>query len=359
MPRPRPPYLLKETTRHGKTVWYVRRGTGPRIRINAEYGSPEFTAQYEAALRGEALTQTTQVQTGSLRWLYERYHESTEWTKLKITTRRPREYIFEHILKAAGEKPFSAVNRKSLEIMRDRDMADRPNQARCYLDAFRGLFRWAYATGIATTDPTEGVRNPQRRTGEGFKPWTAADVATFEAHWPQGTRQRVWMHVLLYIGCRRGDAVQLGRQHVKDGVISFVGEKGRDGRRVEVSRRIEPELAETLATGPTGDLAFICGERGEPLTKESFGNMFKAACVAAGIKDKAAHGLRKRSAAIWAERGATEQELMAMFGWLTPSMAGLYTKSANRRRMALGAQDRYFGTQAEHSIPAPTQKVRG
>ncbi|MGB8601145.1 MAG: hypothetical protein WCD42_03005 [Rhizomicrobium sp.] len=72
-----------------------------------------------------------------------------------------------------------------------------------------------------------------------------------------------------------------------------------------------------------------------------------------------AHGLRIRSAAIWAERGATEQELMAMFGWLTPAMAGLYTKSANRRRMALGAQDRYFGTQPEHSIPAPDKKVRG
>jgi hypothetical protein len=50
---------------------------------------------------------------------------------------------------------------------------------------------------------------------------------------------------------------------------------------------------------------------------------------------------------------------MAMFGWLTPAMAGLYTKTANRRRMVLGAQDRYFGTHPEHSIPTLNKKVRG
>ena len=45
MPRPRLPYLLKQVTRHGKVVWYVRRGVGPRVRIHAAYGSPEFFAE--------------------------------------------------------------------------------------------------------------------------------------------------------------------------------------------------------------------------------------------------------------------------------------------------------------------------
>jgi hypothetical protein len=31
---------------------------------------------------------------------------------------------------------------------------------------------------------------------------------------------------------------------------------------------------------------------------------------------------------------------MAMFGWLTPQMAALYTKSANRRKLSLQAHDR-------------------
>ncbi|MGB6795116.1 MAG: integrase, partial [Xanthobacteraceae bacterium] len=33
MPRPRPPHLHREVTRHGRVVWFVRIDKGPRIRI--------------------------------------------------------------------------------------------------------------------------------------------------------------------------------------------------------------------------------------------------------------------------------------------------------------------------------------
>ena len=49
MPRPRPPFLSREVTRHGRPVWYVRR-SGKRIRLRAEYGTAEFEAEYQAAL---------------------------------------------------------------------------------------------------------------------------------------------------------------------------------------------------------------------------------------------------------------------------------------------------------------------
>jgi hypothetical protein len=54
MPRPRPPHLHREKTRHDKTAWYVRVGKGPRIRIRAEFGSPEFDLEYQAALAGRS-----------------------------------------------------------------------------------------------------------------------------------------------------------------------------------------------------------------------------------------------------------------------------------------------------------------
>lgn len=359
MPRPRKPYLLKETTRHGKTVWYVRRGDGPRIRIKAEFGTADFEQQYDAIMRGEnPIPEAQAARKGSLKWLYERYHESAAWTRLSPATRRARENIFSHIMAVAGDKPFSAIGPKSIVGLRD-DKRDTPNQARCYLDALRGLFRWAKDAKHVSCDPTRDIDNPERETGDGFIAWSDADVTRYDARWPVGTRQRVWKDVLLYIGCRRGDAVLLGKQHVKDGIISFTTEKGRKKRRIDVAFRIAPELSASLAAGPTADLAFICGDNGKPLTKESFGNMFKAACVEAGLESRSAHGLRKRSATIWAERGATENELMAMFGWLTPSMAALYTKTANRKRMAITAQDRYLGTLPEQPIPAPDKKVRG
>jgi hypothetical protein len=41
------------------------------------------------------------------------------------------------------------------------------------------------------------------------------------------------------------------------------------------------------------------------------------------------------AATIAAENGATEQHLMAMFGWTTPRMASLYIRAASRRKLAM------------------------
>ena len=151
---------------------------------------------------------------------------------------------------------------------------------------------------------------------------------------------------------RRGDAVRLGRQHVKDGVATIRTEK----TGTEVSIPILPVLSATLAAGPTGDLSFICGDRGRPLTKESFGNVFKDACQKAGV-EKSAHGVRKIGATTAANNGATVAELEAIFGWSGGQMASLYTRAADRRRLAKSAIHKLNRTTGEHSIPSPNPKV--
>jgi hypothetical protein len=78
--------------------------------------------------------------------------------------------------------------------------------------------------------------------------------------------------------------------------------------------RFLPVLAETLAAGPCGILTFIAGERGQPLTTEPFGNLFRAACRAAGVPGSA-HGVRKIAATRAANHGATVAQLEAIFGW--------------------------------------------
>ena len=49
MPKPRPPSLHKEHNRHGKVVWYFRKGKGPRTRIPGRFGSDEFLEAYRQA----------------------------------------------------------------------------------------------------------------------------------------------------------------------------------------------------------------------------------------------------------------------------------------------------------------------
>lgn len=346
MPRPRPPRLHREVSRHGRAVWYVRRGQGPRVRLKAEFGTPEFQAEYEAAVTGIPPV-PKKVRSGSLQWLCDRYRESTAWSELSTATRRQRENIFTGVMAAAGAEPFTDITGAAIEAGKDR-RRDTPAQARNFLDAMRGLFRWAKQVGHVKADPTGGVENPARQATGGFPAWDMDDVARYEAHWAVGTRQRVWLHVLLYTGLRRGDAVAFGRQHVRDGIGTITTEK----TGVAVSLPILPALAATLAAGPTGDLAFICGERGQPFTKESFGNVFSAACRAAGV-NKSAHGVRKIAATCAAENGATVAELEAIFGWQGGSMASLYTRAADRRRLALGAMHKLERTAEQRAIPAP------
>jgi len=68
MRRPRPPYLSREVTRHRNAVWYVRRN-GKRTRLRSKYGTPEFEAEYQAAIAGKAKRNKGEPDIGSLAWL--------------------------------------------------------------------------------------------------------------------------------------------------------------------------------------------------------------------------------------------------------------------------------------------------
>lgn len=354
MPRPRPPHLHRQISRHGVTTWYVRRGHGPRIRIRAEFGTPEFEVEYRAAIDGTPVASgVKKAAVGTLQWLWDRYRDTTAWSALSNATRKQRENIMRGVLTQSGHQPAAAIKRQHVVAGRDR-RADTPAQSRNFLDAMRGLFRWAVDAGHLKVDPTLSIKNPARPKTGGFPVWTEDDVERYENHWPIGTKERVWLGVLLYTGLRRGDAVRLGRQHVRDGVATLRTEK----TGITVTIPILPALDEILRAGPCADLAFICGENGRPLVKESFGNLFREACNAAGVK-KSAHGVRKIGATRAANNGATVAELEAIFGWSGGRMAARYTESADRARLAKGAMKKLSGgTPSEQSIPSPSKKVR-
>ena len=163
----------------------------------------------------------------------------------------------------------------------------------------------------------------------------------------------MWLDVLALTGLRRGDAVQLGRQHVRDGVATIRTEK----TGVTVTIPILPALAVTLAAGPCGELAFICGDSRKPLTKESFGNMFRDACRAAGVA-KSAHGVRKIGATRAAENGATVADWKRSLDGRAAEWLVCTHAPPIGSRLAKGAMSKMArGTPDEHSIPSPYHEV--
>jgi integrase len=332
-------------------VWYVRVGKGPRTRIKAAYGTPEFDAAYRAAMGGEKPHITDKAAGGSLRWLVTLYRQSSAWRDLALSTRKHRDFTFLQILKVAGDEPISRIDRAAIIRGRDRRAAT-PHQARHFVTALRGLFKWAFDADLVKVDPTVGVAVKKPKSN-GFPVWTDDENTRFERRWPRGTRERVMFDIFLYTGLRRGDATRLGRQHVRDGIITLDTEK----TGVRVTLPVLPELQATLDAGPTGDLAFIATTSGNPMAKESVGTLFREACLAAGVR-KSAHGLRKAAATNAANHGATVAQLEAIFGWEGGRMASLYTRSANRKFLAASAMSKLSRTETGTSIPAPSGKVR-
>jgi integrase len=344
MGRRLPQYVYAEFGKRKQPAFYFRRGKGPRIRL-PDYGAPGFEESYLAARASTIPKSQARAALGTLEWLIEQYRASGDYAKLSYATRRQRDNIFKGIVARAGHVPVRAITSGNVKNGMD-ERASTPAQARHYFDTLRGMFRWAVAAQHASGDPTSVLDRPSPIEGEGHEPWSEDDIAAYEARWDAGTHQRVWMHVLLHTGFRRGDAVTFGRQHVRDGVATIKTEK----TGTEVTIRLPAELLDTLAIGPTGDLAFIVGKNGKPLTKEGFGNLFRAAVKAAGIINRSAHGLRKTAATRFAEDGASEAELDALFGWTGRKMASHYTRKAERKRMALQAADRMANNR-----PAPSR----
>jgi integrase len=334
MPKKRPPYIETFVSRHGKRMWFFRVGKGPRVRLPDEYGSEAFQVAYRSALLASQATSGTQA-TRTLGWLIKQYCESPAWHGLAKETRKQFRYQLDRMKERAGKAPLNEITAASIAAGRDARAA-KPTDANKYLKCSLALYRFAVDRQWMKDNPAKGIAK-LKTPSIGFHTWTEEEAKNFEDRWPIGTRERLAFDLLIYTGVRRSDVVRLGRQHTKKGEITITTEKSRNsGRPVAVTITILQPLARSIAASQTGDMAYLVTAKGTPFGKESFGTLFKKACVAAGVPGSS-HGLRKLAAVRMAENGATEAELNAVFGWAEGSdESATYIRKANRAKLARG-----------------------
>ena len=336
------PGLQRHRTRHKKIVWYVRVDKGPRRRLKSEPGTPAFREEYEQVyavlLKGDKPKSATTAtgSKGTLKWLWEQYCKSSSWTALELSTRRQRENIMKRVLKNGSHAPIEKITRSQIIDGRE-ERKETPSAAKNYIATLRSLFDWAVDAEHMKSNPCDGVKRIKAPKSNGFPEWDDGDVAKFVARWPLGTRQYLALAVHLNTGLRRGDAVRLGKQHFKKTVIYI---KSAEKNGAELTIPIHPDLIEAIKACPPTGLHILETSMGKPWVKESYGNTFLEWTKAAGIyeegtnRTKNSHGIRKLAATRVAEAGASEHELMALFGWTDPKMARHYTKSANAKKLA-------------------------
>jgi integrase len=332
MPKKRLAYVQTYCSRHGKRMWFFRPvRNGPRVRLPDEYGSPAFHEAYRKALAAHVSGETKTGKT--LGWLIAQYRASPAWKSLAKETKKQFTYQLDNM--KARDTPIEAFTASSFAKGRDA-RAHKPSDANKYLRCCSALFRYAVDQHWLKENPAKGV-DKVRYKGDGFHAWTEEEALLFEQTWKIGTRERLAFDLLVYTGVRRSDVVRLGPSNTRDDEITITTEKSRNsGKPVEVTISILPPLATSIAATPGGD-TYLVTTKGSAFAKESFGNWFKKACVAAGVPGSS-HGLRKLAARRMAENGATEAELNAVFGWAHGSTeAATYIRSASRARLSRGS----------------------
>jgi integrase len=172
---------------------------------------------------------------------------------------------------------------------------------------------------------------------DGHHTWTEEEIAQYEAFYPIGTKARLALALGLYTAQRRGDVVRMGRQHIRDGVISVRQEKTGEPLAIPV----HPELQAALDATSVGHLTLLVTKSGKSYGANDFSEQFRSWCDAAGLpKACTFHGLRKAALTRLADAGCTVHEIAAISGHKTLKEIAHYTKAADQARLARGAMAR-------------------
>jgi integrase len=367
MPRRLPPSCVEDRDRHGNIRIYFRSKNRPKVRLHGTPWTPEFMADYEAAKGAVGLTAGKGITPGTWRWLCVRYFaECAEYKRLDPRTQHVRRMIlegtFDEVIAPGSAKlfrdfPLSRMTADAVEVLRDRKMAF-PEGANSRIKAIRHVFKWGVKKKLAPNNPARDVEY-FKSGSTGFHTWSREEVNQFEKRHPVGTKARLALALLLFTGQRRADIARFGRQHVRNGKLTFTQHKGRNRNPKQLTLPMLPTLQRTITASPCGDLTFLVNDLNRPFTDAGFGNKFRQWCDEAGLRHCSAHGLRKAGATITAENGATSQQLMAIFGWSSLKMAELYTRAAEQKRLAGSAMHMLEAKEQNSTKSRPTKAPSG
>jgi len=348
------PGITRATDRHGKLRWRFRR-KGIDCYIIGEYGSEEFTRQYEAACSGRRPDgkddKLARINPATFRWLIQSYRQSPKFRNLRPVTKRHQNYDFEWILQYIADLPFTRFELRHVEwLMAKKENA--PSAANNIRKRMVALFNYAIRLELMKANPAR-LSEKHQESPDGHYTWTDADIERFRAAYPSGTRERLAIELALNTGAARQDLSRLGWQNIQDGRIAY--RRGKTDQSTTLP--IIPELTEELAHVPTDQMLFILDSKGHPYTPEGLSQWFTGRVRDAGVAKGSLHGLRKAGATRLANAGATENEIAAYLAHRSTRQATTYTKKADKNRLTDSAFAKLQGTNKVHILSNLPKKL--
>lgn len=305
------PYVTSYTSRHGKRYYRFRRKGYEPHTFREPWGTKAFEREYAACLEREPKPAGTgRTAPGSVSDAIIRYYSDNMFRDLRETTQGVYRGVLENFRAAFGNDPIGAFDASRVAKLMN-GMRHKPHAAARLRKLLRQLMRVARRDKLVSYDfdPIKDTSAPKATEG-GYHRWTEDELEQFEAKHQLGTKPRLAFALLLWGAQRSGDVRLMTRDSIKGGRIELDQSKTQN----DISVPVMPELQEAIAAGPLGTAYLLEGMPGEPYTAKGFYNMFKRACVVAGLPHCAAHGLRKSAARRCYLAGCTEEEGMQITG---------------------------------------------
>ena len=329
----------------GAVFHYFRRRGYPRVRLPGLPGSREFIEAYQRALDSQQMpTGAARTKQGTVNAAIVGYYDSMMFFgSLAPSTQAIRRQILERFRTDHGDKPIALLPTRFIVLTIGKLKS---SVAINWLSAIRHLMQYAVSANMCEVDPTQGIKLKTPKS-DGIYTWSEQDIAAYEAAHGVGTKARLALALGLYTGQRRGDVLRMGRQHIRDGILSVKQQK----TGVELRIPVHPDLRAIIDATPGDHLTFLTTRTGKPYAGDNFSEQFRAWCKAARLSEECSfHGLRKAACRRLAEAGCSVNEIAAVSGHATLREVQRYTKAVDQERMARSALARQVNDSATASV---------
>lgn len=310
----------------GRMYYYYRRD-GKRIKLPNEAGTLEFMDAYHRANASFEGKDAAQHMIGSIASLIVAYKNSTNYKQLKPRVKSLYLSVLDPFQDKYGHLSAKGVTRNFILTWRDK-MSETPAKANNSITAVKAVFFFAEDRGIVLHNPTNKIK--KLKVGE-WRPWTFEEIDQF--YTVASNDMKLALDLALYTGQRQGDVLTMHWNHIRDGGISVVQEKG--GKRLWIP--MHTKLKDRAELTAKVSVIILTSVTKQPFKKRNLSETFKETCRKAKLpEDCVFHGLRKTACVRLAEAGCSDKEIQAITGQ-SLKMIEHYTKMANQKKMALSA----------------------
>lgn len=342
-------YVTDRQNKDGTVRYYFRRRGLPLTRLPGDYRTPEFMVKYNECLTMTAVDDA--VERGSFAWACDQYLGDMSFTSKAENTRVARARIIRHMisepLRHTGKETFGMIPvakfaPEHVKVLRDRK-ADKINAAAERVKILSQIFKVDSVAKLVPVSPVAGVSRPRSKSN-GHETARDEHIEAYERFHTTGPA-KVAIALLKEFGVRVSDLRVLGPQHIKNGCLEFRTVKTGVECILPIPRQMMPMLTST------GQMAFLLNDWGRPYKSDkSLSQRVAKWFRQAGVEEITAHSVRKWLATRMANNGATEQQLVAYFGWSDPKEARPYTHSVNKAKLAADAARSVTRVETLHPI---------